>query len=609
MEATSSHDDAWKDADFARGEVALTFTDVAFSAKTKSNEEKVILEPVSGHFEPGSMVAVMGPSGSGKTTLLDILAGKKTTPFHGSVHLNGRPRDSISQRMIAYVPQDDTMPSHLTVKEAMLFHSSLREEMPLKMEREMAHQLTERRLKALGLSDVRDSIIGNDRTRGISGGQKRRLSLARGLLSGPHVIFCDEPTSGLSATDAEACIRYMRDAVDAYNITIVVVIHQPRIEVAKLFSHLLLLTAMPGRVVYNGLMCEVEAHFAKVGFPVPANINPLDYCMDLITPARGSCEATFVDYYRQYCKPGNDERVHSAWDNKGFSSPMELLEQRRRTMLQFGSMPPVRKTRYGVRFAKQLRVVFKRQLILNLRDRQRIIADLVVSIAKAAVVGIAYLDVGKLPAQHQCGFFFMVLMSCSIDGMKHMPKIIEDRTVMKMETSDGLYSEWAYIIAFTVIATVQTLVTHSLFVVPLFFISGLSWKLFGCLFLWTTMLAVTMDSLYLMVAAIAKDSSSAQVISLPFLMFLLLYNGFLAAKTTVPRFMLWAIRISPVSYAMEEIVVVAARIYGGGGYEFMMNLFGYEDEFRIAACVMCTYLVVFRLVQIVCLKRLNNIKR
>eukprot|EP00443_Scrippsiella_acuminata_P025043 CAMPEP_0115337016 /NCGR_PEP_ID=MMETSP0270-20121206/89305_1 /TAXON_ID=71861 /ORGANISM="Scrippsiella trochoidea, Strain CCMP3099" /LENGTH=217 /DNA_ID=CAMNT_0002758209 /DNA_START=18 /DNA_END=669 /DNA_ORIENTATION=- len=84
--------DVQQDQDFACGDTALTFDSVSFSVNV-GGTEKVILEPVSGHFEPGSLVAVMGPSGSGKTTFLDILAGKKSAPHGGMVHFNGRPRD------------------------------------------------------------------------------------------------------------------------------------------------------------------------------------------------------------------------------------------------------------------------------------------------------------------------------------------------------------------------------------------------------------------------------------------------------------------------------------------------------------------------------------
>mmetsp|Transcript_112916 Transcript_112916/g.364490 ORF Transcript_112916/g.364490 Transcript_112916/m.364490 type:complete len:684 (+) Transcript_112916:3-2054(+) len=609
LKISGGQQDLWQDAGFSQGEASLTFKDVSFALKTKGGDERLILASISGHFRPGSLVAVMGPSGSGKTTLLDILAGKKAGPFTGTVHFNGRPQDRLYPRMIAYVPQDDVLPAHLTVKEAVLFHDSLKEERPSEISWEVAARLTERRLEALGLAEVQDSLIGDECTPGISGGQRRRLSLARGLSAAPHIIFCDEPTSGLSATDAEACVRYMRELVDKRGVTIVAVIHQPRVEVTRLFSHLLLLTALPGRTVYNGPMEGVERHWARAGFPVPAGANPLDYCMDLVTPRTpGSQEEALVAFYDAHCRPASDELVRAELHSRR-STPLELLERRRRALLRFGRLPPVRSSRYGVRFGLQLRVLFSRQLTLSLRDKQGVLADMLVAVVKAAVVGVAYMDVGSLAAQHQCGFFFMVLMTCSLDGMKHMPKIIGERAIMKMETSDALYSEWAYILTFTVINGIQMLLAHSLFVVLLFSLSGLTWEIFGCLYLWSTILAITMDSLYLMVAAIAKDSSSAQVLSLPMLMFLLLYNGFLAARTTVPGFMAWAIAISPVAYAMEAVVIAAARASSGSMYQYTIEAYGYTDELGLALGVMCAYLLSFRFIQIVSLKKLNNIRR
>merc|ERR1711908_239127 len=100
-------------------------------------------------------------------------------------------------------------------------------------------------LKDLGLYEVKDTHIGNEKIRGISGGQRRRVTLIRGQVARPQIMFADEPTSGLSSTDAEACVKVMRLLAKKFGITIIVVIHQPRIEVAKLFDHLMLFTASP----------------------------------------------------------------------------------------------------------------------------------------------------------------------------------------------------------------------------------------------------------------------------------------------------------------------------------------------------------------------------
>jgi len=599
------------DDDLGSLESVLTFKDVAFSVPGRRGEkDKTILEPVSGHLETGTLAAVMGPSGSGKTTLMDILANKKTAPYSGSVHFNGRKRDKLFARMTAYVPQNDVMPAYLTVKEVVLFHCALKCQWPAGFTADEAGKLIDKRLKFLDLYEVRDSRIGDEHIRGISGGQRRRVSLARGIVSGARLLFCDEPTSGLSATDAEKCVRYMRSIASRLRTTIVVVIHQPRVEVAELFDHLLLLTALPGRAVYNGPMAGAVSHFEKVvGQPMPVRMNPMDYCMDLVTPeARNACEDLCVEYYQAHCSPNIDQMVDQHLQLQR-ATTMELLEATRQSMSRYGDVPPVRNSKHAVRFRRQLRVVFGRQVTMALRDRQGVLTDWAVAVAKAFLVGVAYLRIGSLDATQQCGFFFMLLMSLCIEGMKNMPKVINERTIMKMEVSEALYSEWAYIVSFSVIQWVQQLISNTLYVVILFALSGLDWSLLGPVFLWTSLLSITFDSMYLMVASIAKDTATAFVLSLPFLMVFLLYNGFTATRETVPGFMVWALEVSPVAYAMESVVIAASKVYDDGLYPMLISHFGYIDEPERGIEVMVTGFLLFRTVQIVCMRVLNNVQR
>jgi len=407
-------------------------------------------------------------------------------------------------------------------------------------------------------------------------------------------------------------VQYIRRVADKLHTTIVVVIHQPRIEVAELFDHLILLTSNPGRVVYNGPMTGAVAHFeAVLGRALPSRVNPLDFCMDLVTPgARGSQEEDCVQYYELHCRPAVDALVEDQLETKR-AEPIEMLEAQRKKMAKWGYLPPVRKNKYGVRFRRQLLIVFKRQLTLAMRDKQGFIAELVVAFAKALVVGLAYMKIGNLDAFQQCGFFFMVLMSVSIDGMKDMPKVINDRMIMKSEVSEALYSEWAYIISFTIINWVQSFLSNAIFTLVLFWMSGLSWDLFGSVFLWTSTLSITFGSMYLMIAAIGKDSAVAFVMSLPFLMLFMLYNGFTVTKKTVPSFMRWALDISPVAYGMEALVLDAADVYESAHsmYPVLLDQFGYERRSKKALEVMCSCFLLFRAIQIIALKKMNNLQR
>lgn len=221
---------AERDATCAYGTSRLTFRNLAFSL----GDGRRILDDVSGSFSCGEMAAIMGPSGSGKTTLLDMLAGKKTTAYTGEVFLNGLPRDELFARLTSYVPQQDILPAHLTVYEAVKFVHELRVETAMsEREREEAVVQT---LELLGLREIKDELIGDARVRGISGGQKRRVTLARGLAGGSQIVFADEPTSGLSSTDAETVTRAMCLAAKRLGVIFVTVIHQPRAEVADMFD-------------------------------------------------------------------------------------------------------------------------------------------------------------------------------------------------------------------------------------------------------------------------------------------------------------------------------------------------------------------------------------
>ena len=223
----------------------------------------------------------------GKSTFVDILAGKKSKPYGGHVFLNGHPRDKMYDLVTAYVPQTDVMPEQWTVEEAVMFNFMLRRPMPKLLTECDAAPVVELVLESLGLDNVKGMKIGGASARGISGGQRRRVTLARGLATGAHVLFCDEPTSGLSSTDAEVVIRRLKLISKRLGITFVVVIHQPKPEVAALFNRLILFAPDPGRVVYNGLMSEAFPHYESVGFPVPAYANPADHFIDMVIRYRG----------------------------------------------------------------------------------------------------------------------------------------------------------------------------------------------------------------------------------------------------------------------------------------------------------------------------------
>jgi ABC-type cobalamin/Fe3+-siderophores transport system ATPase subunit len=183
--------------------ITISFKNVSYMIKEKS-----IIDSISGEVKPGEVLAVMGPSGSGKSTFLDILAQKrKGGVVSGVIKLNDMDwiDPVVFRKLSGYVDQDDYHTSCLTVREVLLFSANLR--LPEGMSDAKKNERVDMVLDQLGLTHIQNSRIGDHIKRGISGGEKRRLSIGVELVTNPSVLFLDEPTSGLDSYNALQVIQ------------------------------------------------------------------------------------------------------------------------------------------------------------------------------------------------------------------------------------------------------------------------------------------------------------------------------------------------------------------------------------------------------------------
>lgn len=600
---------------------AITWKDVSFSIKIKDPEDpngkrmvdKVLLEENNGHVPAGSLVAFMGPSGCGKSTLLDIIAGKKTTPYTGSVCINGHDMktDPMSKRICAYVGQEDVMPQHWTVREAIEFNGRLKKQTPKEITKAQYDAMMDSLLEDVGLLHVAGTKIGGPSVRGLSGGQRRRVSLARGMAAGPNVMFCDEPTSGLSSTDAEACVKALKLIAKKWGVTILVVIHQPRVEVAMLFDQLVLLTSQPGRIVYNGPMKDANEYWAAVGYPVPSGSNPADHYLDLVTPgAPGAVPDVFRNYYIQNQKPKVLEAVAAAEAKQG-KSPWELLEEEHELMKTFGKISPLRRSKFGVGFGTQFNLVLRRKIKLSLIDAEFLGTVIFMQIFIGVFIGVIYIDVGNKEPEgfSQIGFLFMFLNMAVMVPAFSMPSIITERTVMKIECSEALYSEWAHIISSSIVNAFFTLIGFIIMCVIMYACAILPWSSFGPTMYWALLNFVCMDAINSMAAAMAKNVEQANAILMPFQMLICLFNGLTLTKKSAPGFLKPFLYVSPLSLAMEGI---AWDMYGDkqAVWDQLVYLNGYDKGNSALGAAICFGLAFLgRLGQVYALKTMHNISK
>lgn len=261
----------------------FSWSDIEVTVKDRKTKTPIqILSSNYGSFSAGDVVALMGPSGSGKTTLLNVLA-HRTSSMHGTtrgkIMINGQVTNESALRQVStYVEQEDAMIGILTTRETIDFAARL--SMVGKISKSERLSRVNELIESFGLQRQSDTIVGTPLRKGLSGGQKRRLSVASQLVTSPRIVFLDEPTSGLDSAASFECMKYIREVAKQHNLIVIASIHQPSTTTFQLFDQLLLLSG--GRTCYVGSVPNVHKYFERISRPIPLHINPAEFLLDLV---------------------------------------------------------------------------------------------------------------------------------------------------------------------------------------------------------------------------------------------------------------------------------------------------------------------------------------
>ncbi|KAG3124622.1 hypothetical protein PI126_g23157, partial [Phytophthora idaei] len=262
----------------------LSWNNLSYAVATRKTADapegkKTILDNVSGRCAPGELTAIMGPSGSGKTTLVDLLADRISSgEVTGDIELNGEARVAKTFRAVtSYVAQEDSLLGSFTVLETMRMAAKL--SLPNSVTSKQIEARVDDVVEAMGLATCRHTLVGDIFRKGLSGGQKRRLSIAIELLSNPSILILDEPTSGLDSSATHNVMKFIVKLC-AEGKTIVCTIHQPSSLVYDMFTNVVVLSA--GQTVYCGPRRLMIPHFASAGYDCPTYMNPAEYFISLV---------------------------------------------------------------------------------------------------------------------------------------------------------------------------------------------------------------------------------------------------------------------------------------------------------------------------------------
>ncbi|KAJ9582323.1 hypothetical protein L9F63_003328 [Diploptera punctata] len=242
-----------------------------------------ILDRVSGRVQSGNVVAVLGSSGSGKTSLLATVSARIKGHVSGDVKLCGQPvAGSLLRKISGFVPQQDVAVETLTAREHLQFMACMR------LDRAVSRETRNKWISAL-LVDLNLAGCANTRIMALSGGERRRLSLAVELLTDPPLLFCDEPTTGLDSYNASTVVEKLHQLA-ARGKAILCSIHQPASDVLTYFHKMMFMAG--GRVAFHGTLQEAHAFFSSQQLVCPPLYNPAEFYIQQLSVLPGEEEAS-----------------------------------------------------------------------------------------------------------------------------------------------------------------------------------------------------------------------------------------------------------------------------------------------------------------------------
>ncbi|XP_049405945.1 ABC transporter G family member 7 isoform X2 [Solanum stenotomum] len=421
--------------------VTIRWTNITCSLSDKSaNTVRFLLKNVTGEAKPGRLLAIMGPSGSGKTTLLNVLAGQtKASPklnLSGLLDINGVPFSNKIYKF-AYVRQEDLFFSQLTVRETLSLAAELQLQDVSSIEER--DEYVNNLLFKTGLVSCADSRIGDAKFRGISGGEKKRLSLACELIASPSVVFADEPTTGLDAFQAERVMETLRQlAQDGH--TVICSIHQPRGSVYAKFDDIVLLAG--GSLIYAGPACdEVLAYFSKFGYICPDNVNPAEFLADLIS----------IDYSSRESVYSSQKRINGLVESFSEKIPevlyaTSLVRDSSKTHVNFQKKSISHKGGWW----RQFRLLLKRAWMQASRDGPTNKVRARMSIASALIFGSIFWRMGRSQTsiQDRMGLLQVAAINTAMAALtKTVGVFPKERAIVDRERAKGSYALGPYLLS------------------------------------------------------------------------------------------------------------------------------------------------------------------
>ena len=478
--------------------------------------------------------------------------------------------------------QDDLLLSNLTVRETVEFAAKLKSN---ENDDDACGKKVDEVLIDLGLMSVQHSLIGSGgRMRGISGGERKRVSVAQELVTRPSLIFLDEPTSGLDATSALALMRTLKDLAVTGGHSIVVIVHQPRTNIFELLDGLLLLSK--GEEIYSGPASgarQVLESCPIIGYDLPAQTNVADWIIDIIhddeqrSKKSSHHEDDFDiietdDDYNMMETGQNYENCHNRilpihWqkmknrDPNLYQCQLNTGLPKSDTSLQLSTLTDIRSSfpQYSKNFFSQLQLLSKRAIKQRRGERLTRVATLV-TITYIVLETIFWFrlpnDTNHIFERSSILFFLLIAQSNSV-VLSSIVTFQQERALLRRERAKKMYQVLPYFLAKTAADMTTTVLLPQIHAVIVYWTVNLrptfgAYLTYLLIFYLTTS---TAQSLGLLLSVSITNVQLALMIAPVLNIFLMIIGGFYIPLNNMSSWTKWASWLSYATYGYSGFIV------------------------------------------------------
>lgn len=528
-----------------RASTAAFLPFLPFSSPAPAGEG--LLNSVSFTASSSRIMAVVGPSGAGKSTLLRILSGRGTGAEIAkppTVSINGHAVTSRAQlrRLCGFVTQEDNLLPLLTVRETILFAALFR--LRAAMTARERHEKVEALMQELGLSEVADNYVGGGETssRGVSGGERKRVSIAVDIVHDPPVLLLDEPTSGLDSRSAMDVLALLHDVARARRQVVVLSIHQPSYRMLGYISSLLLLSR--GAVAHFGTLKSLEDALAQLGHKIPMQLNPLELAMEVT----GQLEEDHAKFAALAMHKDHDDEEESLVN--GSDGGLHFPEH--------GYCS--RAVEVAALTVRCWRTMYRTQQLFAARAAQAVVGGL--------GLGSVFFHLRPDPdgVALRLGFFAFSLSFLLSSTVEALPILLHERRVLMREASRRAYRLSSYVVANALVFAPCLLAVALLFSAPVYWLVGLRASLtaFAFFILAVWLIVLMASSLVLFLSAVSPDFILGNSLICIFLGVFFLFSGYFIPKESIPRYWAFMYYVSMYRYPLDLLLI---NEYGGSARE------------------------------------------